>query len=94
MPPARRRSSACGCSPATACTSKSRTEGASSSRPRLQAEQHLEGGTAYRQVRPTRLDKIENLRSEASADVLAVDCPNGPGARPPGSEVPRGKRYL
>ena len=37
---------------ATACTSKSRTVGAPASSPRLQAEQHLEGGTAYRQVRP------------------------------------------
>ncbi|MCY3881336.1 MAG: hypothetical protein OXG61_04375 [Chloroflexi bacterium] len=44
---------ACGCSMATACTSKSRMVGASSSSARLQAEQHLEGGTDYRQVRST-----------------------------------------
>ena len=62
MPLARRRSLACGCSMATASYVESRMAGASTSSPRLQAEQHLEGGTAYRQVRPTRLDNTENLR--------------------------------
>ena len=38
--------------------------------PRLEAEQHLEGGTAYRQVRSTRLDKIENLRAGVSVSAL------------------------
>ena len=41
--------------------------GASSSSPRLQAEQHLEGGTAYRQVRPTRLDGIVGTWSQPAA---------------------------
>ena len=39
----------------------------------LQRDHQLKRGTVYHQVRPTRLDKIENLRTEASADVLAVD---------------------
>ena len=83
MPPTRHRSSACGCSMATACTSEPRTVGASSSSPRLQAEPRLEGGTAYRQVRPTRhptAGRTWPLRaSAASRPVAAAHAENRRG---------------
>ena len=37
-------------------------------RDRLQPHPHLEDGSAYRQLRPTRLDKIKNLHSTDSID--------------------------
>ena len=68
MPPARCRSKA------TACASKSRTVCASSSTPRLQAEQHLEGGSVYRQVRPTISHAIDNSPlPSASAVYVATE---------------------
>jgi len=45
---------------------RQRTMGSPSSARRcvLQRHRQFEGGTAYRQVRPTRLDKIENLHPQ------------------------------
>ena len=36
--------------------------------PRITESPHLEDGTTYRPLRPTRLDEIENFHAEVQAD--------------------------
>ena len=52
-------------------------------RDRLQPHPHLEDGSAYRQLRPTRLDEIKNFHAET---------PVGPVAKPTSLSYPRCKR--
>ena len=54
----------------------------------LQPHPHLKNGTAYRQVRPTKLDKIKNFHLEvqaerySSASMNAGGLPRAPEAGP------------
>ena len=40
-------------------------------RDRLQPHPHLEDGSAYRQLRPTKLDKIKNFCAEVQVGLVA-----------------------
>ena len=68
-------------------------------RDRLKTHPHLEDGSAYRQLRPTKLDKIKNFHVEVQADTvnegltLEASSNRCPRVRPSRDEAP-GKGQL